>query len=307
MLGLGAGLLAGCVETQHPFRPDSKPLPYALSAHEGRPTVIAVGPVKGVPEPLGRALAEGMRDALLNRSLPAVVASPEDDGRVLYTVGGRLARQASETGEVSAIVWEVRDEHGRLVGRHVQALPPGSDASAPDVRAKLLAELVDKPAATMVKGIEGDAPIPAELAPAPSPSAPPAPARDKGRTVVVTKVEGAPGERGDLTLRQAIEYALTQAQFQVVSERTKSSVVVAGNVELAEPEKGTQHVKVTWTVARADGETLGQVSQENNVPSRILNLAWGEIASAVAENAAGGIDALVRRANPAAKGDRGAP
>lgn len=307
MLGLGAGLLAGCVESQHPFRPDSKPLPYALSAREAQPTVIAVAPVKGVPDPLGRALAERMADALLKRSLPAVVASAEDDGRVLYTVGGRLTRQASGLGEASAIVWEVREEHGRLVGRHLQALPPGSDASAPDVRTKLLAELADGPAATMVKGIEGDAPIPAELALASSPSAPPGPARDRGRTVVVTKVEGAPGERGDLTLRQAIEYALTQARFQVVSERTANSVVVAGNVELAELEKGTQHVKVTWIVARPDGETLGQVSQENNVPSRILKLAWGEIASAVAENAAGGIDALVRRAEPAAKGDSSPP
>ena len=108
-------------------------------------------------------------------------------------------------------------------------------------------------------------------------------------------------------MRQAVEYALRQAQLQVVPERTANSIVVAGNVELAELQKGTQHVKVTWTVARPDGEQLGQVSQENDVPSRILSLAWGEIASAVAENAAGGIAALVRRAGPEARSDRVGP
>ena len=34
---------------------------------------------------------------------------------------------------------------------------------------------------------------------------------------------------------------------------------------------------------------------------------WGEIASAVAENAAGGIAALVRRAGPEARSDRVGP
>lgn len=313
--GLGAALLAGCGETQHPFQPDSKPLPYALSSPEAESKVIAVAPIKGVPEPLGYALAEAMAAALLKRSLPAVVESGDDDGRALYTVGGRLTRQAGGAGEAPAIIWEVREEHGRLVGRHVQTLPPGSDASAPEARAKLLAELGGEPAATMAKGIEGDAPVPVERAlapaggvPVPAGGAPAARARDGSRTVVVTKVEGAPGDRGDFTLRQAIVYALKQARLQVVPERTANSLVVVGNVELAELEGGTQRVKVTWTVARSDGEELGQVSQENNVPSRLLSLAWGEIASAVAENAAGGIAALVRRdgAGPAATGDPGA-
>ncbi len=307
LLGLGAALLAGCVETQHPFQPDSKPLPYQLSAHEAPQKVIAVAPVKGVPEPLGRALAEGMAAALLKRSLPAVVESGDDDGQALYAISGRLARQASKLGQPPAIVWDIREEHGRLVGRHVQPLPPGSDISAPDTRAKLLAELADQPAATMVKGIEGDAPVPIEH-PAPQiASEPPATPMAKGRSVVVTKVEGSPGERGDLTLRQAIEYALRQEKLQVVPERTANSVVVAGNVELAELQSGTQHVKVTWTVAQSDGEQLGQVSQENNVPSGVLRLAWGEIASAVAENAAGGIAALIQRAGPAARGEAAGP
>jgi len=306
-LGLGAALLAGCVETQHPFQPDSKPLPSQLSTPAAKQKVIAVTPVRGVPEPLGRSLAEGMAAALLKRSLPAMVESGDEDGRALYTVGGRFVRQGGPLGAAPAIIWEVREEHGRLVGRHLQPLPPGSDLSTPDTRATLLAGLADEPAATMVKGIEGDAPVPIERAAVTTESAPPAASPGKGRSIVVTKVDGAPGERGDLTLRQAIEYALTQAQLQVVPERTANSIVVAGNVELVELQKGTQHVKVTWTVARPDGEQLGQVSQENDVPSRILSLAWGEIASAVAENAAGGIAALVRRAGPEARSGRVGP
>jgi hypothetical protein len=73
-------------------------------------------------------------------------------------------------------------------------------------------------------------------------------------------------------------------------------------VKVEEVPGGIQHIKVTWSVLKPDGKELGQVSQENNVPSRILERVWGEITAAVAQNAAGGIAAIVGEADQAKAG-----
>ena len=72
---------------------------------------------------------------------------------------------------------------------------------------------------------------------------------------------------------------------------------LAATIEQSQLQSGVQHVKVTWRVDRPDGKEIGQVSQENNVPNQLLKTAWGEIANAVAQNAAGGIAALVEQAD----------
>lgn len=286
-------LLAGCVDAPRPFQPEVKPLPSQFASEREWRTVIPVTPVAGLPAPLDRELAEAMAAALQQKSLPATTAARDQD-YAIYSVGGRVV--AEPAGR--AIVWEVRDSHGELVGRQSQPLPPG-DLAFDVARLRLLAGLEGKPAATMVAGIEGDAPIPRDGPPRGAialASASPAPA---GRSLVVSKIEGAPGARGDLALRQAIEYALRTAKVAVASERKPDSLLLLGNVENTPLASGSRHVKVTWTLERPNGQTIGQVSQENDVAPHLLEIAWGEIASAVARNAAGGIAELVAQAGPA--------
>jgi hypothetical protein len=285
-------LLAGCEDIGHPFQPEYKPLPPELAARGAEATVITVAPVEGVPGPLGQALADAMAAALEKRNLPIVVESGSD-GRALYSISGRLQRPSA--GGASAILWEVRDAQDTLVGRHIQPLPPG-DPSAAAVRTRLLADVENEPARMMVKGIEGDAPVPALPRPA---AAHTAAAPPSGHSLAVIKIEGAPGSSGDVALRQAIEYALKVAKVNVVTSRAPDSLLLQAKVELSAvgKDKELQHVKVTWTVERPGGKQLGQVSQENNVPTRLLERVWSEIANAVAQNAVQGIAAIVAEAD----------
>ena len=57
-----------------------------------------------------------------------------------------------------------------------------------------------------------------------------------------------------------------------------------------------ERVEITWVVARADGTELGKVSQLNEIPAGTLNGLWADVALVVAEQAAGGVAEVIRRA-----------
>jgi len=302
-LALFSLTLAGCDDTVHVFQPEQKPLPQVVAAHRTDPGVITVSPVHGLPDPVSHQLADAMAEALGKDSLPVVVGGG-DGARVLYSVSGWFQREApgdaagSNVGNAGSpmLTWEVRDGEGQLVGRQSQILARETDPFEPDARAKLLAAVEGEPARTMAKGIEGDAPIPKGD---PSVLAVHNPG---SRSLVITTIRGSPGKSGDAQLRQAIEYALKVANVRLDSERRPGSLSLTGTVNVEDVSGGIQHIKVTWLVLKPDGKELGQVSQENNVPSRILERVWGEITAAVAQNAAGGIAAIVGEADQASAG-----
>lgn len=295
-LFLAGGALAGCVDAVHPFQPEMKPLPPEFAEARAAPSVIVVTPVKGLPDPLSHELAKAMAEALEKRSLPVDVGE-DTESRALYSVSGRFEAQKLGNGAngPGVIAWEVRDERGQLVGRHPQLVPPGGDPASPVMRTKLVAETAGEPAAMMAKGIEGDLPVPLE--PAAGAAARTAAPSARSHSLVVASIEGAPANGGATTLRQAIEYALKVAKVKVVERETADSLLLDGTVATSDVKGGTKHVKVTWSIMRQDGTVLGEVSQENNVPTHLLERVWGEIASAVAQNAAGGIAALVDEAD----------
>ncbi len=291
--------LAGCVDESHPFQPDAKPLPSQVADYRSAADLIAIAPVTGLAGPISDDLANAMAAALGKRDVPVKIETGPD-ARALYSIAGRFQASTSGPGHPPAISWEVRDAQGGLVGRYDQLLPIGADPMAPALRAQLLAGTGNEAAREMIKGIEGDAAIPNEAGPIeangnPSDGARAGPTR-RNRSLVVTNIEGAPVNSGDVALRRAIEEALKVAKVNVVRERASDSLVLSAKVEVTAPDAATRHVKVVWSVDGADGKELGQVSQENDVPSRLLDQIWSEISTAVAENAADGIAAIVAQA-----------
>ncbi|MGO8868249.1 MAG: hypothetical protein ACLQME_17290 [Alphaproteobacteria bacterium] len=290
-----ATALGGCIDEPRPFRPAAKPLPSELAASERERFVIVVTPVAGVAAPLDRELADAMMTALEKRSLPVAVGG-KGPARVLYTVSARLEAPApaSAAKGPATVRWEVRDESGELLSRYTQLLPPGADLTSAATKAELIADIAREPADMMVKGIEGDAPLPLDrpAASAAERARKPAP----GHGLAVDSITGSPATDGDTALRQTIEYALKVAGVEVVQQKARDSLLLDGTVAISRVNEGTQHVKVTWSVKRPDGTVVGEVSQENNVPTRLLERVWGEIASSVSQNAAQGIAALVDEA-----------
>jgi hypothetical protein len=87
------------------------------------------------------------------------------------------------------------------------------------------------------------------------------------------------------------------AQFGPLIQLTPDGAdfIVTGKVTMAPLPGGQQQVEIAWTVTWPNGKVVGKVSQLNSVPVGSLDLYWGDVAGAVAQEASGGINAVVER------------
>ena len=74
-----------------------------------------------------------------------------------------------------------------------------------------------------------------------------------------------------------------------------ADLVLDAAVALDRSGAGQQHVRIVWRMRRKDGDEIGTVAQENDVPTGLLDGAWGDVAYTVAVAAQDGIMALVAR------------
>jgi hypothetical protein len=112
--------------------------------------------------------------------------------------------------------------------------------------------------------------------------------------VYVPEVSGAPGD-GNVALTRLIRSNMAQLGPLVQVTPEGADFTVAGTVVISPLPKGQQQVEIAWTVTRPSGVVVGKVSQLNSVPAGSLSLTWGEVATVVAQQAAGGINAVVER------------
>jgi hypothetical protein len=112
--------------------------------------------------------------------------------------------------------------------------------------------------------------------------------------VAVLSVQGD-GAKGNEELTQAMRDTLEGAGWQVRKKPAKDALTIQGKVELAKSAGATQQVKLSWIVAKPNGEALGTVDQANNIPAGSLANGWGPNARAAAEAAASGIFDLINK------------
>jgi hypothetical protein len=87
------------------------------------------------------------------------------------------------------------------------------------------------------------------------------------------------------------------AQFGPVVQDTATGAdfIVHGTVKLVPIPGDQQRVEIQWSVATPGGDERGRVVQLNNVPAGSLNGYWGDVATAVAQEAAGGVRDVILR------------
>jgi hypothetical protein len=131
--------------------------------------------------------------------------------------------------------------------------------------------------------------------------------------VQLLKVTGAPGD-GDLALTRQMRAILATLGPVVQDTPTAADFVLRGTVKMVPIAGGQERVEIQWSVAKPGGDERGRVVQLNDVPAGSLNGYWGEVAMAVAQEAAGGVrDVILRQsgrtpggtqeASPGAKSD----
>jgi hypothetical protein len=180
-------------------------------------------------------------------------------------------------------VWELRDPSGERLGERAERV----EAAATDWQLgsdDAVARLAAASAAQLAALLQDDAPTEAETG---------------GRTrLQVSGVAGAPGDGGQSLAKAVTELLKKQDLVIVTDPQAKADLVLDATVTIAQPRAGKQNVKIVWHVRRKEGAEIGTVGQENDVPTGLLDGAWGDVAYMVAVSAQDGIMELVTRGAP---------
>jgi hypothetical protein len=268
---------AACQPLPHPFAADApQPGSPILTLRDSASVTIA--PVQGTPRATAEKLGAAMASALQQLEIPA---SDKAASIGSYELIGKIATTPASAGKSALVaVWDLREPSGLSLGERTERLEaPMRDweEGAQDAVTRLAAAS----AARLAAMLQDEAPAEAETG---------------GQTrLLISGVEGAPGDGTD-SLPRAITEVLRRQDITIVTDpEAKADLVLRATVVVAKPNAGKQNVKIVWYVRRKDGGEIGTVGQENDVPAGLLDGPWGDVAYMVAASAQDGIVQLVAR------------
>jgi hypothetical protein len=112
------------------------------------------------------------------------------------------------------------------------------------------------------------------------------------KAVAVIPVRGTTNQsNGELTF--AMRDTLRKAGWPVLETERPDALTIAGKVKVSKASGGLQTITLTWSVRSPQGNTLGDLTQTNDVPAGSLDKTWGENAAFAAQAAADGIFKLI--------------
>ena len=279
--GLGrvavALVVAACQPLPHPFADDVP--------RRGAPILVlrdsasvTIAPIEGTPRATAEKLGPAMASALQEREIAASDKTASIDS---YELAGRIQEMPASEGKAALVaLWELRDPSGQRLGERAERVEaPATDwqEGADDA----VARLATASATQLVALLQDDAPTEAEIG---------------GRTrLLIGGIAGAPGDGNDSLAKAVTELLKKQDLVIVTDPQVKTDLVLDADVAVAQPKAGNQHVKIVWHVRHKDGSEIGTVGQENDVPTGLLDGAWGDVASMVAVSAQDGIMELITR------------
>lgn len=271
-------LLAACGDLPEPFIGNP-------GANARRLAVPETPPMLAVPPPanalLGAQAKQDYADLLAlnlqNEEVPTLARKPE-------RTDWRLTVSAQRQGDLVVPHYTILDPTGHEEGTVDGAALPASGwaAGAPSTLGPAAQDAAPKILALMMSiRRTRDRANPNSLV-------------NRAAKLFVPVVTGAPGD-GDTALTKMIRADL--ADFGPIVQLTPEGAdfIVTGTVTVSPLPKGQQQVEIAWTVTWPNGKVVGKVSQLNSVPAGTLDAYWGDVAAAVAQEASGGINAVVER------------
>jgi hypothetical protein len=276
---LGAAILAltACQPLPHPFAEDVPP-PGSPMLTLRDSASVTIAPISGVPRVTAKKLGPAVASALQKRE---IAASDTTASIGSYELVGRI-EQTPLSGDKVAIAadWELHDPSGQSIGRRTARL----EATAHDWEEgsdDAVARLAEASAEELTGLLQDDPPSEVEASGRPR--------------LLIGGVDGAPGDGGQSLPRAIAEILKRQDVVLLTDRQAKADLVLDADVAVAPPKAGKQHVKIVWRVRRKDGDEIGTVGQENDVPTGLLDGPWSDVAYMVAASAQDGIMQLVAR------------
>jgi hypothetical protein len=275
-------VLAACQPLPHPFAGDVPPPGSPMLTLRDNASVT-IAPIHGGPQATAEKLGAALAGALQKRE---IAASDTTASIGSYELLGRIEAMPPSGDKVAVIAkWDLHDPSGQSIGERTAQL----EASAQDWEegnGEVVARLADASAEQLAPLMQDDQPGEVE-------------AEAGGRPrLLIGGVEGAPGDGGQSLPRAIAEILKRQDIVLLTDPQAKADLVLDGDVTVAPPKAGKQHVKIVWRVRRKDGGEIGTVGQENDVPTGLLDGPWSDVAYMVAASAQDGIMQLVARGAP---------
>jgi hypothetical protein len=258
---------------------------------------LAVASVLGPPETIAKPLQTQLTAALEKQNV-GLVKSPAE--KADYTVKGYVTSGKDKASTKVTYLWEVRDAAdnrvNQITGEELVAGAPGKDPWS-NVTPQVLQSIADKTAGSIVSWLPGTATQgpgiaaaqPAKTAAAgPAAGLPATPAGSGPVTALVGDISGAPGD-GSTALKVALRRELSRGGLSLTEAQTAGVYRVEGKVHVGEGKDGKQPIQIDWSIKDAAGQSVGNVSQKNEIAQGTLDGAWGKTADLAAAAAAQGI------------------
>lgn len=264
------------------------PMPFERTPESGSPAELTRSPPArivvppstslGLTEDAARRFAVLLAEALQEREVPATAAAIP---RPRY----RLLAAAEPAAGVVRLTYTLVDAEGAVLGAAggPRPLPAGPWAGGEEGVLRRAAVEAAPAVADLLARVDAS-----------TRAAGAAAAEARAPTLRFAGVRGAPGD-GNVSLARALRAALAREGL-VVQEGAQAEFDLEGRVSVTDLPRRQQRVEIIWTVTRADGTELGTVSQLNEIPLGTLDGLWADVAAVVAEQAAGGVAEVIRRA-----------
>jgi hypothetical protein len=272
---LPAVVLAGCGDLPQPFA--GRPGATALRLANPPPARLVVPAPGGalLPPHDAALMAHDLTDALVAQELPAFAETP-------HPGDWQLRVTAELTGPSVVPHYEVLD---------ATAHPKGSVDGAPVSAAAWAAG----DPATFQQAAANAAPQITSLMRSVDASikqSDPNSLYNRPAQIFLAGVTGAPGD-GDTALLRQMRIKLPDTGDLVVRYEQSADFVVRGVVKLTQLAGHQQQIEIHWLVYDTRGEEAGDVAQGHDIDQGSLDRYWGDVAVAVASEAAGGVHRVI--------------
>jgi hypothetical protein len=270
--------LSACGDLPEPFLGNpgatakrlAQPLTAVLAVPPGTDTLL--------PDAANQELAKQVALSLQASEVPATVRTPQkSDWRVITT--------AQQKGDQVTPMFSVQDPNGKEQGSAVGEPIPMQAWARPDAA---LFEQVAADAGPRIGAVLTSIRITRD-------KADPDSLYNRSARVLIPDVTGAPGD-GNPALTRQMRTRLAALGPIVLTTPTGADFTVQGDVKVVPIPGRQERVEIVWTIkAGIGGDERGKVVQLNEIPAGTLDKYWGDVASVVATEAAGGINDVIKR------------
>ena len=267
--------LAACGDLPQPFA--GRPGATAMRLAHPPPSRLTIAPPTAalLPAPDATRMARDLATALVAQELPAFAEKPKP-GDWSITITASLAGTTVQPRYT--LTDSLGHDHGAVDG---EPEPAAAWQQADDATFQRQAQSAAPKITALLQSV--DAAIK---------QSDPNSLYNRPARIYLAGVTGAPGD-GNVALQRQMHAKLPDTGDMLVNTRNEADFIVTGIVKITNVAGNEQQVEIHWIVTDPNNRQAGDVAQGHDIPHGLLDHYWGDIASVIADEAAGGVHEVI--------------